>query len=152
MGKKILIVDDDRMNVALMQFAFKIGDYEVVTAQDGAGGIEAFKKESPALIVLDIYMPGMSGFEFMNDEIKDLARLATQFYRAGGIVTLSDWNTLSDTARYVFAEAGAQHRTRTIIEYVLATIDPLVATKSLDDGETFERMALRYAAEEGSKK
>jgi len=71
MAKKILLIDDDRLNTTLLRFAFKEAHYEILTAEDGREGVAAVKRDRPDLIVLDIQMPGMSGFEFMN-ELKTL--------------------------------------------------------------------------------
>lgn len=71
MAKRILLVDDDRLNTTLIRFALKEARYEIVTADNGREGLEAVKRDRPDLIVLDIQMPEMSGFEFMN-EIKIL--------------------------------------------------------------------------------
>ena len=71
MPKKILIVDDDRLNTTLIRFSLKDANYSVVTANDGREGIAIVKAERPDLIILDIQMPEMSGFEFMN-ELKTL--------------------------------------------------------------------------------
>lgn len=67
MPKKILIVDDDRLNVTLIRFSLKEKGYEVTTAQDGDEGLDAVRAQRPDLIVLDIQMPRMSGFEFMSE-------------------------------------------------------------------------------------
>ncbi|MBF0122899.1 MAG: response regulator [Candidatus Omnitrophica bacterium] len=67
MQKKILVVDDDRLNTTLIRFSLRDENYAVVTAHDGLEGIAAVKEEAPDLIVLDIQMPEMSGFEFMNE-------------------------------------------------------------------------------------
>ena len=66
-GKKILIVDDDRLSVTLIRFALKERMYEVTTAEDGLQALEAVKSSRPDLIVLDVQMPHMSGFEFLNE-------------------------------------------------------------------------------------
>ena len=71
MLKKILIVDDDRLNTTLIRFSLKDAHYDVMTAHDGCEGIAAVKERNPDLIILDIQMPEMSGFEFMN-ELKTL--------------------------------------------------------------------------------
>ena len=67
MPKKILIIDDDRLSVTLIRFALKERRYEVESAEDGVLGLEAVKRFAPDLIVLDVQMPNMSGFEFMNE-------------------------------------------------------------------------------------
>lgn len=71
MAKRILLVDDDRLNITLLKFAFKEDGFEVVSAENGQDGLSAVKQGRPDIIVLDIQMPGMSGFEFMK-ELKSL--------------------------------------------------------------------------------
>ncbi|HLF17302.1 MAG TPA: response regulator [Candidatus Omnitrophota bacterium] len=68
---KILIVDDERISLALVKFGLKAEDYEVITARDGEEGLKKVKKEKPDLIVLDIMMPNINGYEFMG-ELKQL--------------------------------------------------------------------------------
>jgi DNA-binding response OmpR family regulator len=60
---KILIADDDRDLLSLIGFALTQAGYLVVRASDGPGAIRAFETESPDLVVLDINMPGASGFQ-----------------------------------------------------------------------------------------
>jgi diguanylate cyclase (GGDEF)-like protein len=62
--KKILIVDDEKTNIlALAQFLK--AQYDIIVATDGAGAIEAAEKHIPDLILLDVIMPDMSGFEVL---------------------------------------------------------------------------------------
>ena len=60
---KILIADDDRDLLGLIAFTLTQASYLVVKASDGPSAIHAFKGESPDLAVLDINMPGASGFQ-----------------------------------------------------------------------------------------
>jgi DNA-binding response OmpR family regulator len=60
---KILIADDDRDLLGLIAFTLTQAGYLVVKASDGPSAIHAFKGESPDLAVLDINMPGASGFQ-----------------------------------------------------------------------------------------
>jgi DNA-binding response OmpR family regulator len=60
---KILIADDDRDLLGLIAFTLPQAGYLVVKASDGPSAIHAFKGESPDLAVLDINMPGASGFQ-----------------------------------------------------------------------------------------
>jgi DNA-binding response OmpR family regulator len=60
---KILIADDDRDLLGLIAFTLTQAGYLVVKANDGPSAIHAFKGESPDLAVLDINMPGASGFQ-----------------------------------------------------------------------------------------
>ena len=60
---KILIADDDRDLLGLIAFALTQAGYLIVRASDGPAAIRAFEEESPDLVVLDINMPGASGFQ-----------------------------------------------------------------------------------------
>ena len=61
--EKILVVDDEPGIVELVRLNLEDNDYQVVTAQDGQRALEAYYSEMPDLIVLDIMMPKMNGFE-----------------------------------------------------------------------------------------
>jgi DNA-binding response OmpR family regulator len=61
--KRILVVDDDREIVELTTTILKDGGYQVVSASDGREAIEAARREGPDLILLDINMPGLDGWE-----------------------------------------------------------------------------------------
>lgn len=75
MTKRVLIVDDDPTTNTLVNFLLKTKGYEVISAEDGDEGLEIAKNENPELIILDIGMPKMDGFTFLN-ELKQ-ANLAT---------------------------------------------------------------------------
>ena len=63
MPKKILIVDDEKNIVDIVAFNLKKEGYEVVCAYDGEQGLKLALEENPALILLDIMMPKLDGFE-----------------------------------------------------------------------------------------
>ena len=63
--KKILIVDDDSDFVELIKLRLEHAGYKVYTASSGEEGVEKFSKEKPDLILLDIFMPGIDGFEML---------------------------------------------------------------------------------------
>jgi DNA-binding response OmpR family regulator len=60
--KKILIVEDDPDIRIMMEYILK-DDYDLVLCEDGRSGIDKALEEKPDLILLDIYMPGISGLE-----------------------------------------------------------------------------------------
>lgn len=62
--KKILIVDDEPDILMVLRTRLEGNGYDVVTALDGEGGLRTVKDETPDLIVLDVMMPVMDGFEF----------------------------------------------------------------------------------------
>ena len=59
---KILIVDDDELNLEIMEEILS-DYYELIQAQNGRQALEQFRKHNPALILLDIMMPEMNGYE-----------------------------------------------------------------------------------------
>jgi len=63
MGKKVLVVDDEKKIVDIIAFNLEKEGYEVVKAFDGEQGLSLALKESPELVLLDIMMPKMDGFE-----------------------------------------------------------------------------------------
>ena len=67
MPKKILAVDDERHIVRLVEVNLQRAGYEVVTAYDGREALEKVKAEKPDLVVLDVMMPYMDGFEVLKN-------------------------------------------------------------------------------------
>lgn len=63
MGKKLLVVEDEKNIVDILAFNLKREGYEVVTAMDGAAGLALALEEDPDLILLDLMLPKMDGFE-----------------------------------------------------------------------------------------
>ncbi len=60
---KILVVDDDQNIRRLVSFNLSLANHEIILAKDGAEGFKAAVKEQPDLILLDIMMPIMNGYE-----------------------------------------------------------------------------------------
>ncbi len=65
MAKKILIIEDEEILLDLLKKKLSSLGYEVYTAKDGEAGFKAIKEIVPDLILLDIIMPKMGGFEVM---------------------------------------------------------------------------------------
>ena len=63
MTEKILIIDDDVDTLKLVGLMLERHGYEIVVASNGALGIERAKEDTPQLILLDIMMPDMDGYE-----------------------------------------------------------------------------------------
>lgn len=59
----ILVVDDQPLNVELLENDLQEYGYDVITAYDGATALEKMELEQPDLVLLDVMMPGMDGFE-----------------------------------------------------------------------------------------
>jgi CheY-like chemotaxis protein len=63
MASKILVVEDDLNLLATLKYNLAKEGHEVITAVDGAQALEVARREKPDLLVLDIMLPKMSGFE-----------------------------------------------------------------------------------------
>jgi len=61
--KKILIVDDSSTVILVEKMILSNGPYDVVSARDGQEGLEKAQSERPDLILMDVVMPRMDGFE-----------------------------------------------------------------------------------------
>ena len=64
MNSTALIVDDDEKIRKMLQFLLMAKGYKVEIATDGMSGLEAFKNIRPDIVLLDLMMPEMNGFEF----------------------------------------------------------------------------------------
>ena len=77
MAKKILIIEDDKLLSNLLEKKLKKEGYKVSVAFQGDTGLAKIKEVMPDLILLDIVMPKMDGFEVMekikeDEELKDI--------------------------------------------------------------------------------
>jgi DNA-binding response OmpR family regulator len=64
---KILVVDDEKDIAYSIEFALKQEGYLVVTSHDGADALRKVENENPDLIILDVLLPGMSGFDICKE-------------------------------------------------------------------------------------
>lgn len=76
-GKKILVVEDDKFLIKAYNIKFSKAGFEVITAMDGLSGLEIAGNEAPKLILLDLMLPKIDGFEFLkrmsqDEKIKDI--------------------------------------------------------------------------------
>lgn len=63
MDRKILVIEDDPGALRLMVYTLQHEGYKVLTAPNGLEGLKKAKEERPDLIVLDVMLPGIDGFE-----------------------------------------------------------------------------------------
>lgn len=62
-SEKILIVDDEIDLVETLSFRFEAAGYKVMAAHDGLEGLSVARAEKPDLIILDVMMPKMDGYQ-----------------------------------------------------------------------------------------
>lgn len=67
MAKKIMLIEDEEMLSGLLKRKLEENGYEVTVAFDGEEGLNIMKKQRPDLVLLDIVMPKMGGFEVMQE-------------------------------------------------------------------------------------
>lgn len=90
MAHKVLLVDDERVNVALIKFGLASLRYHVIEAVDGIEGLAKVEAEKPDIIILDVMMPKMNGYEFMG-ELK-----ARQGFQTTPVIMLTANETMQD--------------------------------------------------------
>ena len=73
MAKKILVVDDEPHIVKVVKSRLEANGYAVVTASNGEEAIVKAQHEKPGLIILDVLMPGLNGFEVLEKLKQDKA-------------------------------------------------------------------------------
>ncbi len=103
--KKVLLVDDDVDFCEAAKLLLDSKGYEVVLAHDGKEGLEKVRAENPELVILDVMMPEMNGYdvcvvlkadpEFKNTPVilltaVDQALFKTTYTRAMGLMTEAD--------------------------------------------------------------
>ena len=74
--RKIVIVDDEPNIVMTLEYAFKKQDFQVFIARDGSEAIEILKTQIPQVILLDIMMPKVDGYQTLelikkNEQLKE---------------------------------------------------------------------------------
>ena len=99
--KKILAVDDDAMVLAVIKKRLEFAGYEVITAMEGLEGLKKARTENPDLIVLDLILPNLNGYQIC----AMLKRDST--YRNIPIVMLTSRSQQADIAEGMKAGADA---------------------------------------------
>lgn len=70
-GKRALVIDDEQDCVFYVEAILKKEGFSTITAANGEEGLEKARKEKPDLIILDVQMPKMDGFEVFDNLCKD---------------------------------------------------------------------------------
>lgn len=109
MGKKILIADDEEDVKVVVQLFLESKGYDIVTAYDGLDAMDRAREEKPDLIILDVMMPIIDGFEVCkklkeDPDLKDIP-----------VVMLSASSHAESKQRGI--EVGA-------VEYIVKPFDP----------------------------
>ena len=87
LNARVLVVDDEPQNIRLLQIRLQAAGYTVLTATSGQEALELVQVDMPDLILLDVMMPGMNGFEVCQ---RIRAEESTQFIPVVMVTALSD--------------------------------------------------------------
>ncbi len=96
-ARSVLVVDDDVELLGMVQMLLDEAGYRVITAIDGQDGLEEVAQEMPAVILLDMKMPGTNGWQFARE-------FRARYDRQAPIVVL----TAAEDARKRAEEIGAE--------------------------------------------
>jgi DNA-binding response OmpR family regulator len=109
----VLVVEDDADLAALVEMIISDAGYAVRRASDGAEALARVGEEMPALVLLDMRMPGMNGWEFARE-------FRARWGRAAPIVVVTAAEDARQRAREIGADAWLEKPFE--IEDVLATL------------------------------
>lgn len=125
--KTILIVEDEELNREILRDLLGVQGYRTIEAVDGATGLEMARRERPDLILLDVMMPGMSGFEVCRRLKSDYA---TQLIPVVLVTALTD-----KASKLEGVEAGADDFINKPVDLTefQARVRSLLHTKALHD-------------------
>jgi len=89
MRTKILIIEDNEQNMYMLTYLLQSEGYEIIQAYSGITGVEFAKKEKPDIVLLDIQLPEMDGYEVAEkliqiEEMKDTPIIAVTSYAMPG--------------------------------------------------------------------
>ena len=119
MAKKILLVDDDRGIVEVIKNVLVGKNYEIITAYDGKEGYEKVQNENPDLVILDIRMPSMNGYEFIRSLRAERGRLGAPMVP---VIVL----TAKEKMEEVFRLEGVKG-------YLVKPVDPVKLTQKIEE-------------------
>lgn len=98
-GGRLLVADDNSVDRDLLVRRLRRGGYDVLEAEDGAQALTQIRAEAPDLVLLDVLMPGLNGFQVL-DQLKADPKL-----RQVPVIMLSSWDEADSVARCLAAGA-----------------------------------------------
>jgi two-component system alkaline phosphatase synthesis response regulator PhoP len=123
-AKRILIVEDDPSVLRATSFILEKEGYEVLTAVDGLGGLRKAKEENPDLLILDVMLPGIDGFEICHSLRAEAqtAQLSILMFSAKG----------QETDKATGLRVGADEYLTKPVEHsvLISKVEALLAAKS----------------------
>ena len=128
MAAKILLVEDNEMNRDMLSRRLQRRGYEVLTAVDGESGLALTKSETPTLVLMDMSLPGIDGWEATRQLKADPAT------RAIPVIALTAHAMAGDRAKAL--DAGCDDYDTKPVEFprLLAKIQALLDGKDVPQG------------------
>jgi DNA-binding response OmpR family regulator len=153
MANKVLVVEDDENLLLTLKYNLKKESYDVVTAVDGEQALEVARQEKPDLILLDIMLPKLSGFEVcrilrkeMNSPILMLTAKSDETDKVVGLeLGADDYVTKPFSMRELLARVRAMLRRTEMI-----TTHEITESKTLKVGDLEMDVARHQATLGGS--
>ncbi len=161
MTMRILVVDDDPPSVKMISFLLREEGYEVVSADNGESALELIDREAPDLVILDVMMPHLDGFEvcrrirqkqdvpviFLSakgetvDKVAGL-ELGADDYLAKPFEPAELLARVKAVTRRAAAVAGEE--SQTLLTVADLTVDPLTNQAIFADGSTVELTPIEF--------
>ncbi len=161
MTMRILVVDDDPPSVKMISFLLREEGYEVVSADNGESALELLDREAPDLVILDVMMPHLDGFEvcrrirqkqdvpviFLSakgetvDKVAGL-ELGADDYLAKPFEPAELLARVKAVTRRAAAVAGEE--SQTLLTVADLTVDPLTNQAIFADGSTVELTPIEF--------
>jgi len=132
--EKILVVDDEPDTVAMIQFILEQEGYEVITAENGYEALGAAIAENPDLIILDVLLPKLNGYEVsriikeesrgkpMNEYIPILILTGAKFSDTGKEKLLRSWSMAEDFMYKPFEIDELKQEVKNLLERTKGTL------------------------------
>lgn len=122
--KKILVVDDEANIRKMLKTLLEINDYDVEMAENGLEGLKKIEKHNPALVLLDLVMPEMTGYQVLETmKEKNLTVPVILFTAAPPDVAVETGSEAIDAVDYVLKPFDRQ-----TLSFLLGRIKELTAT------------------------
>ena len=117
---KILVVDDSATDVAVMTAPLVRDGYTVVTASDGGEALAALERETPDLVLLDVVMQGMNGFQLCRNLRRDprYRQLPIVLVTSKNLETDRAWGMKQGATEYLTKPFAAEQLMATVRRYV----------------------------------
>ncbi|RMD54361.1 MAG: DNA-binding response regulator [Candidatus Thermofonsia bacterium] len=145
MNYKILAVEDDNTLLEMLKYNLERQGYDVITAENGRQALELARQHNPNLVLLDVMLPGMDGFEvcriLRKETIVPILMLTARTEEIDKVVGLEmgadDYLTKPFSMRELLARVKALlRRVELVREEVTANIDATTTDEAISTGDT----------------